>query len=232
MVFNMPLCRLSPARVKRRCLFAVALLLLSAVLAPVAAMAAGLTVLGLFKDQAVVQIDGKQHLLKVGKEGPPGVKLISADSNQAVIEVNGRQATYKVGSQITTEYAPPAAGASVMIAPDHQGMYYTDGAINGYPVTFMVDTGASDIAMNRQQARRMGIDFRVDGKEGMTQTASGTAKAYTVVLKRVTVGDITLNDVSALVVDGDSPTEVLLGGSFLNRLNMKREGKVLHLIKK
>ena len=196
------------------------------------AQAAGLTVLGLFKNQAVVQIDGKQHLLKVGRDGPPGVKLISADSNQAVIEVDGHQATYKVGSQITTEYAPPPAGASVIIAPDPQGMYLTAGSINDYPVTFMVDTGASDIAMNRQQARRMGIDFRVDGKEGLTQTASGTAKAYSVVLKKVTVGDITLNDVSALVVDGDSPSEVLLGGSFLNRLSMQREGKVLHLIKK
>ena len=197
------------------------------------AQAARLTVLGLFKNQAVVQIDGKQHLLKVGKDdGPPGVKLISADSNQAVIEVNGSQATYTVGSQITTEYAPPTAGTSVIIAPDPQGMYLTAGTINNYPVTFMVDTGASDIAMNRQQARRMGIDYRVDGKESLTQTASGTAKAYSVVLKKVTVGDITLNDVSALVVDGDSPTEVLLGSSFLNRLSMQREGKVLHLIKK
>lgn len=196
------------------------------------ALADGLTVLGLFKNQAVVQIADKQFVLKVGKDGPPGIKLISADSKQAVIEINGRRATYTVGSQITTDYAPPPVGTTVIIAPDPHGMYFTAGTINGYPVTFVVDTGASDIAMNRQQARRMGIDYRVDGKESLTQTASGTARAYSVVLKKVTVGDIALNDVSALVVDGDSPTEVLLGSSFLNRLSMQREGKVLHLIKK
>lgn len=194
--------------------------------------AAGLTVLGLFRDQAVVRLDGKQYVLKVGKDGPPGVKLISANSNQAVIEVNGRRDTYEVGSQITTDYVPPPSGTSVIVAPNSQGMYLTAGTINGYPVTFMVDTGASDIAMNREEARRMGIDYRVDGTPRITQTASGTARAYAVVLKKVTVGNIALNDVNALVVDGNSPAEVLLGGSFLNRLSMKRDGKVLHLIKK
>ena len=191
-----------------------------------------ITVLGLFKDKAIVNIDGKQRVIRAGETTPEGVLLISANSEQAVIEIDGNTATYKLGSHIGTQYAKPAEGTAVQIWPDASGMYNAVGSINGYPVDFLVDTGATLIAMNRNQARRLGIDYLVDGKPSYAATASGVVATYQVRLKRVRVGDIELTDVEASVIDGDFPLEVLLGNSFLNRLQMTRQGKMLELRKK
>ncbi|RKZ35766.1 MAG: TIGR02281 family clan AA aspartic protease, partial [Gammaproteobacteria bacterium] len=145
---------------------------------------------------------------------------------------NGKQDKYALGTRIGTTFAAPAKQPVVQIWPTSRGMYEVTGSINGYPVKFLVDTGATLIAMNAPQARRLGIDYRVVGEPGLSSTASGIAKTYAVKLDRVRVGDIQLKDVDAAVIDGNFPTEVLLGNSFLNRLDMKREGKALLLRKK
>jgi aspartyl protease family protein len=191
-----------------------------------------LNIVGLFKDRAVVELDGKPQILRVGETRADGIKLISANSKEAVIEIDGKQGTYQVGTRIGTTFTPPSAGTLVQIGPDNRGMYFADGTINGYGVKFLVDTGATTLALNRQIAKRLGIEYKLDGKAVTTQTASGIVRAYAVMLKKVTVGDIALNDVEAVVVDGDYPTEPLLGDTFLGRLNIKRDDKILELIKK
>jgi len=209
---------------------ALRLLLAIFVASHVAVHGAGkIKVLGLFKDKAVVEIDGRQAVLKAGGPAKHGVKLISANSQQAVLEVDGERATYRLASQIGGRYAPPADGKIVQIGPDHVGMYMVSGTINGYSVRFLVDTNATTVAMNRNTAKRLGINYRIDGREGITQTASGYTRAYYLTLKKVSIGEIALNDVEAAVLDGDQPSEVLLGNSFLGRLNMAREGKILYL---
>ncbi len=196
------------------------------------AAAGRIDVVGLFKDRAVVEIDGRTEVLKVGETRPDGIRLISADSKEAVIEIDGKRAIYPLGSHSSIPAMTAPRGTMVQIGPDSQGMYFADGTINGYAVRFVVDTGATTLALNRQTARRLGIDYRVDGKPGTSQTASGIVRAYGVTLKKVTVGDIALNDVEAIVIDGDSPSEPLLGNSFLGRLDIKRSDKILQLIKK
>ena len=111
-------------------------------------------------------------------------------------------------------------------------MYRVVGSINGFPVRFLVDTGASSIAMNSAQARRLGIDYRVEGKPGMASTASGVVRSYGVVLDRVKVGDIELRNVRAEIIDGSHPQQVLLGMTFLSRVDMAREGQMLELTSK
>ena len=86
--------------------------------------------------------------------------------------------------------------------------------------------------MNRNEARRLGIDYLVEGDPGRARTASGVVNTYRIRLKSVRVGDITLRDVAASVVDGDFPADVLLGNTFLNRLELRREGKILELRKR
>ena len=120
----------------------------------------------------------------------------------------------------------------MQIWPDAYGMYNTIGNINSYPVTFLVDTGATLIAMNKNEARRLGLDYLVIGTPSQASTASGIVNTYHIKLEKVRVGDITLTDVDATVVDGDFPIDVLLGNSFLNRLDMRRDGKMLELMKK
>jgi aspartyl protease family protein len=191
-----------------------------------------ITVVGLFKDKAIVHIDGKQRILTIGKTSPEGVKLISANSREAVIEIDGNQETYTLGTHISGEFTAPASGTTVTIAPDSTGMYEVNGSINGFLVKFVVDTGATLISMNKHHANRIGLNYKMEGEESLSETASGYAKTYLVKLKEVRVGDIVLNDVQGAVHDGEFPSVILLGNSFLGRVNMMREDKILQLKKR
>lgn len=186
-------------------------------------------VLALFKDKALISVDGKRHFLTAGQTSPEGIKLISASSQAAVLKVDGKVGTYKLGTRISDNFKGPPPGATVRIWPDTTGMYTVDGSIDGYPTSFLVDTGSTSIAMNRNQAKRLGLDYRLNAVEGHTTTASGVAKAYYLKLDTVKVGGITLHDVDAAVLDGDYPKQVLLGMSFLGRIDMNREGLLLEL---
>ena len=189
--------------------------------------AAEIMVLGLFKNRAIVNIDGKQRTLKKGKKSPEGVKLISADSDVAVLEVDGKQQEFKLGRHVSTRFKQKNQ-AEAKIMPVN-GMYSTTGFINGQTVNFLVDTGATWIAMNAHQARSLGINFRYIGKRSYVSTANGVVPVYRVMLDKVRVGEIELTNVEAGVLEGNSPSEVLLGNSFLNRVEMQRQGQVMLL---
>jgi len=93
-------------------------------------------------------------------------------------------------------------------------------------VNFLVDTGATNIAMNEIVAGRLGIDFRYSGTPTRVSTASGIAPAHNVTLASVRVGDIELKNIRATVLEGQYPREVLLGMSFLSRVELERKGKL------
>lgn len=196
------------------------------------AAAQDVLVLALFKDKAVLRIDGIQRTLRVGEASPEGVRLISADSAQAVLEINGRRGTHALGSHTSYATVGPATRSTVQIWRNTGGMYTTGGSINGVPVVFLVDTGASVIAMNSQDARRFGIDYRRAGAVGMVSTASGVERAYQVSLDSVKVGNILLRNVEAAVLEGPHPPVVLLGMSFLGRVEMENQGSMLVLRQK
>jgi aspartyl protease family protein len=202
-----------------------------AALSSLPATAGDIMVLGLFKDKAVLSINGKQRSLAPGQTSPEGVTLISASSNGAVLEVDGKRRSYPLGNQVNTQLAAPKHTA-VQVYPNPQGVYTTVGSINGLPVNFLVDTGATLIAMNSQQAKRLSIDYRLNGQPTIVSTASGMAEAYIVKLGKVKVGEIELRDVDAAIIDGTSPAEVLLGMSFLGKLEIQHKEKVMELRKK
>jgi aspartyl protease family protein len=183
----------------------------------------------LFNNKAVVTIDGKRHMLAVGKPGPGGVVLVSANSRSAVLEIDGVRSTFVLDNQISTNFKP-AEKITEQIWPNATGMYTTVGSINGLPVSFLVDTGATYIAMNSQQAKRLGIEYRLTGTPSWVITASGREQAFNVKLDRVTVGSIQLYNVDAAVLEGAQPEIALLGMSFLGRLKMENEGKALMLM--
>lgn len=208
-------------------LTAIAALLLSG---SVAAEVDKLVVIGLFKNQVILIIDGQQRRLKTGDSSPEGVKLIAADSESATLEVNGRQDIYRLGMHISSRYSEPRSGPVVRLWPEQDsGLYLADGSINGFAMNFVVDTGASFISMNSHQASRLGINYRMEGQEGLAQTASGVSKIYIINLNRVRIGGIEVRDVRAAVHEGQYPTRVLLGNSFLQKIDLKREGSVLEL---
>lgn len=190
-----------------------------------------ITVVGLFQNKAVVEIDGKQHVLAAGQTSPEGVKLISSNSREAVLEIDGEQKTYTLGTHISSTYAEPVAGKTVTIAPDTSGMYEVNGSINGFQVSFVIDTGATLVSMNRNHAKRIGLNYKLEGTESISQTASGYSKIYLVNLDKVRVGDIEISDVEGAVHDDDFPQVILLGNSFLKRVKINREGALLLLEK-
>ncbi|MFT5132920.1 MAG: aspartyl protease family protein [Gammaproteobacteria bacterium] len=188
-----------------------------------------INILGLFKNKAIVQIDGKQRVLSAGKMSPEGVLLISADSKEAVLEIDGERDTYTLGAHIGGQFKKSKGGTISTIAPDSNGMYWVNGSINGFQVAFVVDTGATLISMNKHQAKRIGLNYKIEGEVSSANTASGVSKIYVMNLDRVKVGDIEVRDVQGAVHDTDFPKVILLGNTFLNKVNMKREGKILEL---
>lgn len=185
-------------------------------------------VVGLFADAAVVNIDGQRHMLRIGKPGPQGVELLAADSRTATLRINGQTRQLSLQRDYTEGFAE-VERKQVAIGRGVGGHFRTVGSINGQNVQFMLDTGATSVAMNSGQAQRLGIDYRLTGVPIVTSTASGQAPAYKVTLNRVKVGDIELTNVVGVVLDGAFPTEVLLGNSYLSRVRMIDNGETLLL---
>jgi aspartyl protease family protein len=186
---------------------------------------------GLMPNQAVVTIDGKQRILKVGKPGTDGVNLISADSKKATLEWQGERFERTLNKQITSNFSAPAEKSEVRIERGINGHYNTPGHINGRLVNFMVDTGATAIAMNHAEADRLGISWR-QGMRTIAGTAGGDTPSYMVTLDTVTVGGVTLHNVQAAVIVADTDNDILLGMTFLERTEMREENNALVLRKK
>jgi aspartyl protease family protein len=184
---------------------------------------------GLFGGSAVLVINGKQRLLKQGQTSPEGVKLVSSDSHQAVVEVDGQQVTLGLSQHISSSFQA-AEQAEVRIPRSTNGHYMVSGFINGHPVNFMVDTGATSVAMNLNDAKRLGVDYR-RGKHTKASTAGGIVNAFEVNLDKLVIGNITARQVSATVVVGNFPSTVLLGNSFLSRVEMTEAEGVMVLRK-
>lgn len=208
------------------------LLLLTCLLLPVKGMAATqVNVVGLFSGKAVLVINGgKPRTLSAGQTSPEGVKLVAADSGRAIIEIEGQRTTLGMGQGASVAGKDAYAQMATLYA-NQAGHFFGDGYINGAPIKFLVDTGASNIALSGDDARRIGLDYK-SGDTGVAHTAAGAVKAYRVNLNTVKIGGITMHQVEAMVLEGSSPSFVLLGMSALNRMEMKRDGIALTLIKK
>ncbi|HXZ95963.1 MAG TPA: TIGR02281 family clan AA aspartic protease [Burkholderiales bacterium] len=194
-------------------------------------LAADINVIGLFPGKAVVVINGgNPRTMSAGQTSPEGVRLISADSDSAEFEIDGRRQLLGLGNSISSNFAP-AENSSVTLTADSSGHFITEGSINGATVKFIIDTGATMISLNSSEARRIGLNY-LKGERGLVSTANGLVPVYKVRLDNVKIGDISLSNVDAFVQEGDSLPMVLMGMSFLNRVEMKREGSQMTLIKR
>jgi aspartyl protease family protein len=204
--------------------------LLALLLPQASAHAQDVSVVALFQDKAVLSIDkGKPRTLRAG-ETVGGVTLVSADSEGAVVSIKGRKQRLRIGEgAYSTATVDPGRATTTLIA-DRSGHFITLGSVNGASVRFMVDTGATMVSMGVDDARRAGVNY-LKGKPGYAQTANGVAAVYQVKLDSVKVGGITLNNVDGLV--HESPMAVvLLGMSFLGKLDMLNQGDSLTLTKR
>jgi aspartyl protease family protein len=115
--------------------------------------------------------------------------------------------------------APAADSRSVILSPNTQGHFQTEGRIDGRRVTFMVDTGASVIALTTDTAASLGIRPMPNDYTAAVKTANGIVHAAPVELGMVEIEDITLHNVSAIVLPDGALSDNLLGMSFLSRLH-------------
>lgn len=188
---------------------------------------------GLFSNKAVVLIDGNRHVLSVGKTSPEGVKLISANSRGAVLEINGQRKEYGLGnSSAVSAIFSQRDKKQEKVYVNSAGMYLSIGTINGRTVRFLLDTGATAVTMNIDQAKNLGINYKETGTATGVSTASGFEKAYKVLLKSIAVGGIKQSNVEAVVIEGKHPGPILLGMTFLGRLNIQHDGTTMTLTQK
>lgn len=188
-------------------------------------------VIGLFADSAVLVVNGgTPRTLKAGQATPEGVRLVSATSQQAVIEIGGRRETLGIGQSIAGQRSTVGRQQAVLTS-DGRGHFWASAEINGSAAKVLVDTGATYISMSNATARRLGINF-LQGQRGLTSTANGTVPVYRVTLASVRIGDIALSNVDATVHEGEGLPVILLGMSFLNRVEMQRDGERMTLIRR
>jgi aspartyl protease family protein len=206
--------------------------LAAAALAATSAAAVEVNIIGLFPGKAVVVVDrGAPRTMSVGQRSAEGVLLVSVDGSGAVVEVEGKRERIELGQHFETA-SQSGARTTATLPSNERGQFIVDGTINGGHIRFLVDTGATLVALSAADAQRLGIDYK-RGKRSMAVVADGRRViTWDVKLDSVTVGDLTLFNVDGSVHEGIGTGFSLLGMSFLGRTEMRREGANLTLIKR
>lgn len=197
-------------------------------LAALPAGAADVSFVGAIGDKAAILVidGGAPRSVKVGQK-LGAVTVLSVERERAVVEVEGERRTLLRGQHFQTSVSDRQ---STVLAADGRGHFFAEGAINNKPVRFVVDTGATVVALPASEAVRLGIDYR-KGRPGTTRTAGGPVPVYRLTFDTVKVGDIELQAVEGLVIEQGLDI-ALLGMSFLSRVEMKNEGQTMTLIRR
>ena len=213
-------------------LFAVGVLCFGSLLSFAGAVAASIGVVGLFPGKAVLVIDGAApKTFSIGAQVAEGITLISVSGTSAVVDDHHQRKSLGIGTHASNaSNAASNSDASVSLQSDSQSHFVAIGNINDLPISMLVDTGATMITLAVQDARRLGIDYK-SGRQVFLATANGRVTAYQVRLDRVRVGAIELSQVDAVIQEQSLPF-ALLGMSFLNRLQMQRDGERMVLTKR
>lgn len=203
---------------------------LTLVLAATAASAWALDVrlVGTFGDKAAILVidGGAPRTVRIGQQAA-GVTVISVARDAAVIDVGGAQRTLARGQHYSSA---TAERQSVTLALDTRGHFVAEGAINDKPVRFVIDTGATMVALPARDALRLGLDYR-KGAVALTKTAGGVVPVYRVRFDSVRLGAIEINAVDGMVIEQGLDI-ALLGMSFLSRVEMKNEGQLMVLTRR
>lgn len=199
---------------------------------PGQAQGPALALSGVSGDRALMVIDGAPPKFLSTGQTHAGVKLLSINGDSATVEVNGQRQTLQVGGAPVSvgKGISGGGGQRVVLTADPSGHFLPDGQINGKTVKFMVDTGATTIALGAAEARRINLKYD-QGRRVQMSTANGVSTGYLIRLESVRVGDVVAYDVDAVVSPQSMPF-VLLGNSFLNRFQMQKTNDQLTLEKR
>lgn len=183
---------------------------------------------GMMGSRALLVIDGSApKSLSVG-ESHLGVKLLALSPDQVTIESHGRRNVLRVGDAPVSVGGAmkPGSGGKIVLPLGQGGHFFANGTINSKPIQFMVDTGATAVAMGVDDAKRIGLSYETAPRVNMN-TANGVITAWRVKLHSIRINDVEVFDVDAIV--GPSMPYALLGNSFLSRFNMNRTSDTMVL---
>ena len=186
---------------------------------------------GVMGSKALLVVNGAPKTVAAG-EVHAGVRLISVSAQEAVVEMDGKRVQLNLGGTHVNLGGnnSEGSGSRIVLTAGSGGHFITQGSINGRSVRFLVDTGATSVAMSQAEAERIGLKYK-DGQLGSVSTANGQVLMYRIKLNSVRINDVQVFDVDAAVLVAPMDM-VLLGNSFLTRFQMKRENNLLTLDKK
>ncbi|GAD24708.1 TIGR02281 family clan AA aspartic protease [Acidovorax sp. MR-S7] len=190
-------------------------------LAAMAAHAQNVALAGILGSKALLVVDGGTPRAVAAGEAHQGVRVVSVSQGEAVVDVDGGRRTLRLG-EAPVSVATPGAGQRLVLKADARGHFVNTGFINGRVMQYMVDTGASTVAIGLPEAQRMGLKAE-NGQPVLMSTANGTAQGWRVRLDSVRAGTLELRGVDAIVTPQPMPY-VLLGNSFLRAFEMSRAG--------
>ena len=201
-----------------------------------AAHAQSVALAGMLGSKALLVVNGTAPKTVAAGDTYEGVKVISTGSDQAVIEQSGKRFTLRLGDAPVNIGASKSSGMGggrgnkIVLTASSGGHFITAGQINGRAVQFMVDTGATTVAMGALEAERAGLNYK-SGQPIMMSTANGVTQGFKIRLDSVRVGDVEVLDVDAVVTPQAMPF-MLLGNSFLTRFQMLRDNDQMTLTRK
>ncbi len=181
--------------------------------------------------QAMLVIDGQTHVVSAGRT-VQGVRVLGVGADAADVEVAGKRSRLEVGARPVqlARIGGGAGGQTIVLPAGEGGHFFAQGSVNGKVVPFMVDTGATSVALSLSQAQAIGLDLK-NAKLGIGSTANGNVAVQVLTLASVRIGDVTVHNVEAVILPMAMP-HALLGNSFLSRFQMLRENDVLKLTKR
>ncbi|WP_214476826.1 TIGR02281 family clan AA aspartic protease [Mesorhizobium sp. dw_380] len=147
-----------------------------------------------------------ENLLKTAVAARPGA-VVQPQPNVNLASVPAKPAT------------PLPTGRKVVVNADARGHFSSIFKLNGRQVDGMIDTGATLVAVNTSTARRIGLSLNPSDFSHEVNTANGSIKAAVVMIDRLQIGSISIDDVQAIVLDDKALGTNLIGMSFLNRLD-------------
>ena len=196
-----------------------------------AAQAQSVMLSGTIGSRAILVIDGGAPRTVAPGATVQGVRLVSVQGDQATVESGGQRLVLRMDQPVSVGAAPRAEGGSRIVLPvDGRGHFMAQGTINGRTVDFMLDTGATTVALSAADAQRIGLDY-TKGQRIQMSTANGVTIGHRIKLASVRVGDVEVYDVDAVVSPQPMPF-VLLGNSFIGRFSMRRDADQMVLEKR
>ena len=193
-------------------------------LASIIASAQSVTLTGTMGGKALLIVDGSAPKIVAVGDSYQGVKVLSTQGDTAVVQVEGKRMNVRVGdlpASVGEQAGSTARGDKIVLSVGDGGHFMAQGSINGKATQFMVDTGATTVAMGASDAARIGLDY-TSGKPVRMNTANGATLGYLLKLNSVRIGDVDVANVDAIVTQQAMPY-VLLGNSFLTRFSMRKD---------